>query len=147
MFEEQLSQSIIAFIEKEGYTPYLEIPHFSGKIDFLGVNSSKCIVIESKVSKWKHALKQAIRYGYGAEKAYVALPPPISQYVANNYGEKFNYYGVGLIEIAEGNAIILLECKNKRPSPVFKRILLGQARNRLQKSQERVAQFVERFKE
>lgn len=147
MFEEQLSQGIISFIEKEGYTPFLEIPHFSGKIDFLGVNSTKCIVIESKVSKWKHALKQAIRYGYGAEKAYVALPPPISKYVATNYAEKFNFYGVGIIEIEEGHAVILLDCKNKKPSPVFKRILLGQARNRIQKSQDRVTQFVERFRD
>lgn len=147
MFEEQLSQGIISFIEKEGYTPFLEIPHFSGKIDFLGVNSTKCIVIESKISKWNHALKQAIRYGYGAEKAYIALPPPISKYVATNYAEKFYFYGVGIIEIANSDAVVLLDCKNKRPSPIFKRILLGQVRSRKQKSKDRVTQFVERFKD
>jgi hypothetical protein len=147
MFEEQLSQGIISFLEKEGYAPFLEIPHFSGKIDFTGIKSSECIVIESKVSKWKYALKQAIRYGYGADKAYVALPPPTSRYVAKNYGKKFDKYGIGLIEISDGNSIVLIDSTKNKPSPVFKKILLRQTTNRLQNSQYRVNQFVKRFSE
>ena len=146
MFEEQLSQGIISYIKNEGYTPFLEIPHFAGKIDFLGVNRSECIVIESKVSKWKDALKQAIRYGYGAEKAYVALPSPTAKYVAKNFKEKFEFYGIGLIEANENCAVVLIESKHKEASPIFKQILIDQAKNRLQKSQSRVGQFIVRFR-
>ena len=146
MFEEQLSQGIISYIKSEGYTPLLEIPHFAGKIDFLGVNPSGCIVIESKVSKWKDALKQPITYGYGAEKAYVALPSPTAGYVAKNFKEKFELYGIGLIEANENYAVVLIECKQKNASPIFKQILIDQAKERLQNSQNRVTKFIKRFK-
>lgn len=124
----------------------MEIPHFDGKIDFLGVSSSECIVIESKVSKWKKALKQAIRYGYGAEKVFVALPSPTAEYVSQKFGEQFEFYGIGLIEVREDQAIVLIECKYKEPSTVFKQLLLGQAQNRLLNSQNRVTEFIARFK-
>ena len=147
MFEEQLSQGIITFIEDEGYIPFLEIPHFSGKIDFLGINSSECLVIESKVSKWNDALKQAIRYGYGAERAYVALPAPTAGYVLNNFKEKFEFYGIGLIQASENSAIVLLKCKRKKASPIFKQILLEQARNRVRNSNSRVDKFIMRYRQ
>ena len=147
LFEEQLGQNIIAFMEKAGYTPFVEVPHFSGKIDFLGVNSNECIIIESKISKWKCALKQAIRYGYGADKAYVALPPPTALYVAINFKDQFRQYNIGLMEVGENHTNILIDSKRKSPSPVFKKILLCQANNRLKRSQKRVTKLVKRFKE
>ena len=146
MFEEQLSQAIISFIREEGYTPFVQIPHFMGRIDFLGINNSECIVIESKINKWKSALKQAIRYGYGAEKTYVALPSPTASYVASNFKEKFEQYGIGLIDVNEAYAIVLIDCKNKAPSPIFKQIILNEAQERLSKSQRRIDEFVRRFK-
>jgi hypothetical protein len=146
LFEEQLSQGVISFIQDEGYTPFMEIPHFTGKIDFLGINSSECIVIESKVHKWKDALKQAIRYGYGAEKAYVALPHPTAEYVAGKFKEKFEFYGIGLIKVVDNHAVVLIDGKYKKPSIVFKEILLGQAQHRLQSSQSRITEFLERFR-
>lgn len=147
MFEEQLSQTVISLIQNQGYTPFLQIPHFDGKIDFLGVNSSECIVIETKVSKWNKALKQAIRYGYGAERVFVALPEQTAQYVLDNFREKFESYGVGLISVTNDQAFILLESKYKSPSTIFKRLLLVQAQNRLLSSQKRVAEFIARFKD
>ena len=146
MFEEQLSQRIISFIQEEGYTPFVQIPHFMGRIDFVGINDSECIIIESKISKWKSALKQAIRYGYGAEKSYVALPSPTASYVASHFKEKFERYGIGLIDVSEICAHVLIDCQNKTPSPIFKQIILGEAQDRLSKSQGRVGKFIGRFK-
>mgnify|MGYP001243138479 CR=1 FL=1 len=60
MYEEQLYQGIVSFIEKEGYASYVQIPIFSGKIDLVGVKNSECMVIESKRNHWKKALKQAL---------------------------------------------------------------------------------------
>lgn len=126
--------------------PFVQIPHFMGRIDFLGIKDSECIVIESKISKWKSALKQAIRYGYGAEKTYVALPSPTALYVASNFKEKFENYGIGLIDISEACAIVLIDCPSKSPSPVFKQIILSEAYDRLNSSQRRIGDFIRRFK-
>jgi hypothetical protein len=130
----------------EGYTPFLQVPHFSGKIDFLGVNSNECIIIESKISKWKCALKQAIRYGYGADKAFVALPSSVAIYVANNFKNQFEQYQVGLLEICENCTNMLIESDRKVPSPVFKRILLRQVSNRQKESRQRVTELIERYR-
>jgi hypothetical protein len=134
-------------MQNEGYTPFLEIPHFEGKIDFLGINSSECLVIEAKVNKWNKALKQAIRYGYGAEKAFVALPAITAKNVSKNYAQLFQAYGIGLIAIGEEDTKILIECKIKKPSGVFKKILIEQAQQRMQSSKNRVTEFVTRFKQ
>lgn len=145
MYEEQLSEGIISFLIGKGYKPIVQVQHPTGSIDFVGVNSSECIVIESKISKWKSALRQAIRYGYGAEKAYVALPPPTAEYVANNFRDAFEKYGVGLMQVAESDVAILINCKSNIASPVFKRIILNEAEGRLLKSESRIQQFVGRF--
>lgn len=146
MFEEQLSQTIIAFIQEEGYTPFVQIPHFMGRIDFVGINDYECIVIESKIGKWKNALRQAVRYGYGAEKTYVALPSPTASYVARHFKEKFEQYGIGLIDANETGAIVLIDCRNKAASPIFKQIILNEAHDRLIRSQGRIGEFTRRFK-
>ena len=145
MFEERMSQKIISFIEREGYFPLVQIPHFMGSIDFVGINASECIIIESKISKWKDCLRQAIRYGYGAEKAYVALPAPLAAYVAKNFEKKFVKYGIGIIEVDENTISILIECNYKSPSSVFKQMILTVAQTRLNKSRERVSEFTGRF--
>ena len=145
LFEEEMSQKIMTFIEKLGYFPLVQVPHFMGSIDFVGISATESIVIESKISKWRGALKQAIRYGYGSEKAYVALPTPIATYVAKNFREQFLRYGIGLIEVDEFNASILIECEYKMPSSVFKQIILNEAQSRLYKSSERIAEFTGRF--
>lgn len=145
MFEEQMGDPIISFVQREGYSVFPQIPLFIGKIDFVGINEdAECLVIESKVKDWRKALKQALRYGYGAEKTYIALPTPTARNVARKYREMFENYDVGLIEISK-EVNILIPCRNKDPSPVFKRIILGEVEKRIAKSRERIVKFKERF--
>lgn len=145
MYEEQMSEGIICFLVEEGYKPLVQVQHPTGSIDFVGLNSSECIIIESKISKWKSALRQAIRYGYGAEKAYVALPPPTAEYVASNFRETFEKYGIGIMEVSEAEVVILINCKLNPASPVFKQFILSEAKERLKKSHERTREFIGRF--
>jgi len=147
MYEEQMAEAIISFIEEEGYTPLVQIPHLSGTIDFIGMNSNECIIIESKISKWKSALKQAVRYGYGAEKTFVALPTPTAEYVAKNFRQIFEKYGIGLIQVDENNTDVLIECKQNTPSPVFKKIITFEVEQRLEKSKDRIGKFIRRVNE
>lgn len=146
MFEEQMSQKVLSFIREEGYLPLVQVAFFIGYVDFVGIKQHECLVVESKVSKWKIALKQALRYGYGAEKAYVALPAPTASHVVNKHRDIFVKYGIGIVEVAD-IATILLECKRKNPSSVFKQIILNEAHERLKRSNERVSKLKRRLKD
>lgn len=147
MFEEQMGDQIASFIKKKGYKVFPQIPLFLGKIDFVGINvDSECLIIESKVNKWKKALKQALKYGYGAERAYVALPTPTARNIERKHRKMFENYKIGLIEVSE-EVNILISCKIKKPSLIFKEIILREARERGVRSHERVAKFKERWKE
>lgn len=147
MFEEQMVERIMTFMEKEGYAAFPQIPLFLGKIDFVGINTdSECLVIESKVSNWKKALKQALRYGYGAEKAYVALPRRTAKNVERRHRTVFERYELGLIEVSE-DANILISCKSKTPSSIFKQIILTEIQRRKTRSLRRIAKFKEKCEE
>lgn len=146
MFEELMCESVLSFIQKEGYLPFVQIPHLMGCIDFVGIRDSECLVIESKVNKWKDALKQALKYGYGAEETYVALPDPTAKNVASKHGKTFEKYGVGIIEVAEATSIVLV-CERKMPSPVFKQIILNEVQRRKRGRDGRVSAFRGRLKE
>jgi len=146
MFEEQMGDKIISFIQKEGYKVFPQIPLFLGKIDFVGINrDSECLVIEGKIKKWKRALKQALRYGYGAEKAYIALPTPTARNVEKKHRELFENYEVGLIEVSK-EVNVLIPCKIKTPSLIFKKIILTEVQKRESMSRVRIARFRERYK-
>jgi hypothetical protein len=145
LFEEQMYESILSFIQKEGYLPFVQIPHLSGRIDFVGIKDSECLIIEGKVNKWKNGLKQALKYGYGAEEAYVALPDPIARNVAKRHGKTFEKYGVGIIEAAEA-ASIVLSCERRMPSPVFKQIILNEVQRRKCGRDDRVSMFKGRLR-
>lgn len=138
MYEEQLQQSVLSFVEREGYTFFVQIPHLMGSIDVVGIKGSECIVIETKVSKWKSALRQALGYGYGAEKSYIALPDPTAKNVLEKHREIFERYGIGIIEVSD-SASIILASETKIPSPVFKQIILNQVHNRKLSQADRVS--------
>lgn len=118
-------ESILTFLQREGYLPFVQVPHFSGRIDFVGIKDSECLVIEGKVSKWKNGLIQALKYGYGAEEAYVALPKSVAGNIANRHGKTFEKYGVGIVEVGESSNIVL-SCEHKTASPIFKQMILNE---------------------
>lgn len=52
-----------------------EVPFLSRCIDIVIINKSNEIIsIEFKLSKWRHAIEQAINHKLGADKAYICLP-------------------------------------------------------------------------
>jgi hypothetical protein len=146
LFEEQMYQGILSFMEKEGYWPFVQVPLLAGNIDFVGIRDSECLVIESKVDKWKSGLKQALAYGYGAEKAYVALPAPTAKYVACNFGAMFEKYSVGIIEVSD-KVNVILDCEGRTPSNVFKQLIFAGVEERKRKRDYRLSEFRERLRE
>ena len=52
-----------------------EVPFLSRCIDIVLVNKyDEIISIEFKVSKWRHAIEQAVNHKLGADKSYICLP-------------------------------------------------------------------------
>lgn len=52
-----------------------EVPFLSRCIDIVVLNDkNELISIEFKVSKWRHAIEQAVNHKLGADKAYICLP-------------------------------------------------------------------------
>ena len=143
-YEEIMEDKILKFIEDEGYFPYVQIPFSLGKIDFVGINDNECIIIETKIKNWKKALKQTILYGYGVEKAYIALPNPTASYVQNKYYDLLMKYDIGLIEVTN-SAKILIQSKNKEPSKIFKNIILKEIFERKKRSNLRINKLLEKY--
>jgi hypothetical protein len=148
MFEEQMIDKVRNFIEDYGFHPYYQIPFFYGKIDFVGINDDECMVIETKIDKWKMALKQALYYGYGAEYSYIALPEKIAYYVSNSYMKVFKTYKVGLLAVdlsgREKTKILISSFKNDF-SPVFKDNILYEIKKRKKESEIRIKEFKRRY--
>ena len=145
MLEEQMGDQIISFIEDLGFRPYVQIPFFYGRIDFVGIKNDECMVIESKVKKWRDALSQVLRYGYGADSSYIALPSNTAKYVYNNHRDVFIKYGIGLIEVGY-IANILIPSINNNYSHVYKKIILNEIKMREDKSSDRLNIFKEKYK-
>lgn len=132
------------FVINSGYDVYEMIPILYGKADFVGLKDDECIVIESKVSKWKDALNQILRYGYGADRQYIAMPSRMANYVYENHLELLNKYEVGLLNVNKEGVNILTTYK-KDFSHIYKTNIKNIIKNRKFKSQERIEFFKQRF--
>lgn len=136
-----MSDLLIRYLLDNGLKPFVQIPFFSGRIDFVGMNGDQCIIIESKIGKWKKALTQAIRYGYAADEAYVALPSPTARYVFQNYENLFKKYGIGLLEVDKEKYKInlLLKSVNLESSETLKKKLINYLYKRKNNSMEKIS--------
>ena len=147
MYEEQLRDPIISFLSDSGFRVYDQIPLFNGKIDFVGINNqNQCIVIETKISKWKDALKQALSYGYGADYVYVAMPYKIAKYISENYFELFDDYNIGLIGVKEEKVEVFISSFKPDFSQTIKNKLMYNIEIRESNSEERIENLKVRYK-
>lgn len=103
-----------------------EVPFLSRCIDIVIINKSNEIIsIEFKLSKWRHAIEQAINHKLGADKAYICLPkrkvtPALSKAIQDAEIGLLLYDGDSNIKIIE--AIPLPDKKSN--ISVFRDILL-----------------------
>lgn len=138
-----MADPIREFMHNQGYVIYDQIPYFQGKIDFVGIKNEECIIIESKVSKWKDAIKQAINYGKGADCSYVALPKSTAYYCYKNHKKIFDESLVGLlsVESTDNNVEILIKPLKKKHSLVMHKYLIATINIRKELRDKRVLNF------
>lgn len=133
------------FVIDSGYEVFELVPMLYGKADFVGYNDSEFIVIESKISKWKNAIKQILRYGYGADQQYIAMPLKTANHIYNNYSMIFSKYKIGLLAVDFDSVEVLMKYNNDYCSPIVKRNMMNLVQNRINKRNKRMSEFKQRF--
>jgi len=111
----------------------------------LGYNDSEFIVIESKISKWKNAIKQILRYGYGADQQYIAMPLKTANHIYKNYSMIFSKYKIGLLAVDFDSVEVLMKYNNDYCSPIVKRNMMNLVQSRINKRNKRMSEFKQRF--
>jgi len=148
VYEECMVDLIRMFIIESGFYPYDQIHLFNGKIDFVGIRDRECMVIESKIGKWKEAIKQVTRYGKGADYCYVALPHSTAEYCYNNHRDHFEKKSIGLLSVKinkEMHVEILINGQKQTQSIIFKKYIMKQVENRRKNSHNRVEYFIDKI--
>lgn len=134
------------FIIDSGYDVFELVPMLYGKADFVGYNDGEFIVIESKISKWKNAIKQILRYGYGADQKFIAMPLKTAKYIYKTHSDIFLKYKIGLLAVDFDGVEILMEYNDDYCSPIIKRNMINSVQYRINKRNMRMSEFKKRFK-
>lgn len=103
-----------------------EVPFLSRCIDVILVDRNDVIIsVEFKISKWRHAIEQAINHKLGADKSYICLPKRrITPLLLSALEES----GVGLMLFDEDNEETITEVVPAADSfaniPAFRKMLV-----------------------
>jgi len=84
-----------------------EVPFLSRCIDIVVLNDkNELISIEFKVSKWRHAIEQAVNHKLGADKAYICLP---QRNITETLRNAIEDAGIGLLLYDDTNEDKIIE--------------------------------------
>ena len=72
--ESELAEPIAAWLEAAGFRVRMEVPILRRRADLLGLRRGTVTAIETKMSNWTQALRQAMAYQLGADQSWVAMP-------------------------------------------------------------------------
>ena len=91
-----------------------EVPFFGKRIDLLfGTPALLSLdAIETKLSDWRCAFKQAALNQLAAQRSYVALPSRLASRLAASEADLFRRYDVGLISVDVTARILISPKKN-----------------------------------
>ena len=97
MIEAEMMRDGFDFLsnKKEYKMVKCEVPFLSRCIDVVLVDQNDRIIsIEFKISKWRHAIEQAINHKLGADSAYVCLP---KRKITDTLASAIKTAGIGLL--------------------------------------------------
>lgn len=108
----------------EGFIIYREGHYFSHK-KYANILTDS-IAIEAKLKDWKHALKQAYRYKWFANKSFVFLPSENLSIPKKNI-DLFKKYNVGLAGVSKKNGVeVIYEPTSETPISEKMKIALNE---------------------
>lgn len=97
MIEAEMMRDGFEFLsnKKEYKLVKCEVPFLSRCIDVVLIDrNDKIISIEFKISKWRHAIEQAINHKLGADAAYICLP---KRKITETLSSAIKEAGIGLL--------------------------------------------------
>ena len=103
-----------------------EVPFLSRCIDIVMIDQNDTIIsIEFKVSKWRHAIEQAVNHKLGADMSYICLP---KRKVTDVLVKALNESGIGLMLFDEDSESVITEvipaAVNPTNIPAFRKMLI-----------------------
>jgi len=102
--ERDLTGPVASYFRDLGYAVFGEVEIAGRWADLVAVSEREVVAVELKVSAWREAIRQAMAYQLGADRAYVAMP------LAEAHGAyrgrfAFEREGVGLIAVDDLNRV------------------------------------------
>lgn len=103
-----------------------EVPFLSRCIDIVMIDQNNTIIsIEFKVSKWRHAIEQAVNHKLGADMSYICLPKrKITSTLLKALGDS----GIGLMLFDGNSDTVITEAvpaaTNPTNIPAFRKLLI-----------------------
>jgi hypothetical protein len=76
---------------------------------------ARLVAVEAKLTDWRGAMEQALRYRAFANQTYVALPLALAERIEPTEREHFRLWRMGLIGVTEYSARILIGCRRTSP--------------------------------
>jgi hypothetical protein len=99
--EWMLAEPVTRYIARRGFTRVeAELQFYDSRMDLYGFSRKLglTLAVELKLSKWRRAIKQALRYQLCADLVYVAVP---SETVGLVDLEQLRITGIGLISVTK----------------------------------------------
>jgi len=97
LLERDLAAPVAGHLESLGYRVFAEVDIAGRWADLVGIGPD-VIAVELKLRAWREALRQAMSYELGADRAFVALPLRGAQ-EAHRGRFAFEREGVGLLAV------------------------------------------------
>jgi len=93
---------------------FAEVPFFRKHIDLVFATSNllRLYAVETKLRRWRSALKQAALNQLAAQYSYVALPARLAERLAECESTLFASYGVGLVAVSKTARILIPAARN-----------------------------------
>ena len=122
--EVDMYEPLLNFFSRVGLA-VAEAPFFGKRIDLLFGTPAllSLYAVETKLSHWRSAFKQAALNQLAAQRSFVAVPSRLAARLAEREEDLFRKYDVGLIGVAESAEILIPPKKNGCFSLVHHRVL------------------------
>ena len=112
--ERDLLGPVASHFQDLGYEAFAEVEIAGRWADFVAVSDEELIAVELKLRAWREAIRQAMAYQLGADRAFVAMPL-VEAHQAYRGRFAFEREGIGLLAVDDAERVRTV--LNPAPSP------------------------------
>ncbi len=112
--ERDLAGPVASHFRDLRYAVFGEVDIAGRWADLVAISEEEVVAVELKLSAWREAIRQAMAYQLGADRAYVALPLDRAQ---RAYRDRFEFEREGVGLLAVDDVARVRTVLNPTPSP------------------------------